>query len=139
MFFRIAETVALRGTCPRAQVGAVLTKEGRVVSIGYNGAPPGMPECHEVECELGPDGGCERTTHAEANTIVFAARSGIDTDHTIMYSTHAPCYTCAKLLIGAGVRVVFFDKPYRDTRGVELLDKALVVVQQRNEFDYLSR
>lgn len=130
MFLHIARTVALRGTCPRAQVGAVIVRDKRIISIGYNGAPPGMPECDQVQCEEGPDGGCERTIHAEANAILWAGRAGIPLDETSMYSTHAPCYHCAKMMIGAGIGELLYILPYRDTRGIELLNEAHVVLHK---------
>lgn len=135
MFFQIAQIVAERGTCPRARVGSVIVRENRIISIGYNGAPPGMPHCDEVGCELGNRGiatfredaklpyppGCERAIHAEANALAFAARSGVATKGAHLYCTHGPCYTCAKLMLSAGISVVHYITPYRDDRGHDLL------------------
>lgn len=145
LFLNIATEVAQRGTCPRASVGALITNSGRIVGMGYNGAPPGMPHCTDVGCETDDHLctcddchptpfedvckyaiGCERTVHSEANAIAFAAQDGVKVDGSSMYCTHAPCYVCAKLIISAGIVVFHYINPYRDTRGVELLDKALV-------------
>lgn len=159
MLLRIAATVAERSTCPRADVGALITNSGRILSMGYNGAPPHQPHCVEVGCEtidgrpmrkIGEmwivedstvpadmivelpqdiiDAGCHRTVHAEANAIAFAAQDGIEIGGSSMYCTHAPCYTCAKLMLSAGIRVAHYVKPYRDTRGVELLQESGVIV-----------
>lgn len=141
MFVDMARLVAERGTCERAQVGAVLVRDGRVISMGYNGAPPGMDHCIEpgVGCEVeqvatGPAGlkieveGCARTVHAEANAIAFAARAGISTEGTEMYCTHAPCYTCAKLMLSAGIKVCHYNIEYRDERGLEILKTGGVAI-----------
>jgi dCMP deaminase len=129
---RLATVYSLRGTCLRAQVGAVISRDGRAISAGYVGAPAGQPHCTDVGCELGRNGGCTRTVHAEANAIGFAARAGASTDGATIYTTHSPCYDCAKLIINAGIVRVCFDTPYRDPRGIELLEAAGVTVDQHN-------
>lgn len=142
MFLEIARVVSEQSTCPRASVGAVIVRDRRIISMGYNGAPPGMTHCLEAGCEKeyqefveGPPGhmyevaGCARTIHAEANALLWAARSGIAVDGATMYCTHAPCYTCAKAMISAGIEGCHYNIEYRDTRGVQLLDQALVQVR----------
>jgi dCMP deaminase len=121
MFLSIAYGFGQRSSCPRAQVGAILTREGRIVSSGYVGAPSGAGHCYEVGCELMPDGGCSRTVHAEANAIAWAARAGVELNGTIMYCTHEPCLHCAKLIVNAGVVEVVFKMPYRLHDGHDLL------------------
>lgn len=129
MFTEMAKLVAERGTCERAQVGAVIVRGGRVISMGYNGAPPGMDHCTEVGCELDIDiSGCQRTVHAEANAIAFAARAGISTEGTEMYCTHAPCYACAKLMLSAGIKACHYNIEYRDGRGLEILKTGGVAI-----------
>lgn len=139
-FLAITKIVAERGTCQRAKVGAVIARDHRIISMGYNGAPPGMDHCLDVGCEdeLIPVGGallevegCARCVHAEANAVAFAAKAGapIGQGESTMYCTHAPCYTCAKLMISAGIVAVHYVTPYRDTRGLDLLDKAGVFVK----------
>lgn len=125
---RVAAVISQRGTCERAQVGCVIAQEGRPISTGYVGAPSGLPHCTEVGCEIGPDSGCIRSVHAEANAIAFAARHGTRTDGATLYSTHAPCRACSKLIINAGITQVFFEQDYRDMSGVELLLRAGVQV-----------
>ena len=134
MFIEMAKLISQRGTCGRARVGAIIVKDGRIISMGYNGAPSGMKHCTEVGCEHEQHGvtGCERAIHAEANAIAWAARAGtppIGGGESAMYCTHAPCYTCAKLIISAGIAAVHYYFVYRDTRGVQVLDKANVIVQ----------
>lgn len=118
----IARRVARRSTCLRLSVGAVLARDGRIISMGYNGAPAGLPHCKPETC--GPDEVCERTVHAEANAIAFAAKTGIETDGATLYTTHSPCNECAKLIINAGIKRVVFQKAYRDINPLQLLGEA---------------
>ena len=116
MFHDMAELVARRSTCLRGNVGCVLVNDRRVVSMGYNGSPPGMDECLDVGClEIEGVEGCTRTIHAEANALIFAARMGIPTAGCFMYATHSPCLHCAMLAKTAGVTVICYDKEYRAT------------------------
>lgn len=125
----IAQILAMRGTCRRAKVGAVIVKDNRIISTGYVGSPAGMPHCTDVGCEFGPDGGCIRTAHAEANAVAFAAKNGISVDGATLYCTLSSCYTCAKLIINAGIKHVVYLHDYRDTKGVNLLQAAGVEVR----------
>lgn len=118
---RLATVYAARGTCLRAQVGAVISRDGRVISAGYVGAPSGQAHCLDIGCDIGTHGGCTRTVHAEANAIGYAARAGSSTDGATLYTTHGPCVDCAKLIINAGISRVVYDNPYRDASGVLLL------------------
>ncbi len=114
-FLNIAKDVASRSTCPRASVGAVIVKGNRVLSTGYNGAPPGEPHCTEVGC-LMENGHCERTVHAETNAVAQAAKFGVAIDGAAIYcwsvrhSTGGQvevCNKCMQVLGSAGVvRVV---------------------------------
>lgn len=122
MFLRVAETIALRGTCPRAQVGAVIVRDNRIISMGYNGSLPGEPHCEDVGCELPIQGtGCLRVIHAEVNSILWAAREGIPTDQADMFATHSPCVNCAVCMVAAGIRTLYYIHPYRDPTGLKIL------------------
>ena len=123
----MAQTVSKRMTCERARVGALIVKDNRVVSMGYGGAPAGLPHCTQVGCELGPDGGCITTVHAEASAICFAAKEGIAVKGSTMYVTLAPCRNCAKLIINSGIEKVIYLQSYRDPSGLVLLTRAGVV------------
>ena len=125
----IASVVALRGTCPRAKVGAVLAKEGRVISTGYNGSPSGTDHCIDTHCILDKEGRCTRTIHAELNCICFAAKYGISTQGASLYTTHSPCRECAKAIINAGIKEVFYLKEYTPN-GIRLLIEAQVATKQ---------
>lgn len=130
MLLAIAQLQALRSTCTRSKVGAVIAKDNRIISTGYNGAPSGLPHCTEVGCEIGPDGGCDRCSHAEAGAIAFAARMGIPLEGSSLYCTHLPCYDCAKLIINAGIKEVHCLELYRDLRGRDLLTQAGIIVRR---------
>ena len=119
----LAWQVALRGTCPRASVGAVIVRDDRVISMGYNGAPPGESHCDVVGCEEPieasadgtrfPGSGCQRAVHAELNAISWAARAGVATEGATMYCTHAPCRTCAQAILSAGIIGLVYEREYR--------------------------
>lgn len=133
MFLRIAKEISVQGTCPRAQVGAVIVRRRRIISTGYNGAPSHLPHCTDVGCEV-EAGGCTNSTHAEANAIAFAAKEGIATGFAELYCTHTPCIKCAQLIINSGIIRVYTGKAYRDMRGADLLKKAGVEVIQCYEW-----
>lgn len=144
LLMQVAELYAQRSSCTRGHVGAVLVKDGRIISAGYNGAPPGMAHCLDVGCEEltvkpvvgGGDFhdeyvelGCQRTIHAEANAIVWAARMGVPTLDSTMYSTHSPCASCARLLVAAGICRLYYRNDYRLAR-LDILDQACVPVEK---------
>lgn len=122
MLMGVAELMSKRSTCLRAQVGAVLAHEGRVISSGYAGAPKGLPHCHPGICSV--DQPCLRTVHAEAGAISYAARFGIKTDGATLYCTLSPCIDCAKLIINSGIKEVVYGQAYRKTEGIEQLREA---------------
>ena len=105
-FLSIAKEVASRATCPRASVGAVIVRDNRILSTGYNGALPGEPHCFEVGCSM-INGHCERTVHAETNAVVQAARFGISLDGAILYlwsNIDIPaCAKCSQVIKTAGI------------------------------------
>ena len=117
-FMNIAREVATRSTCDRKHVGAVIVREKTILSTGYNGSIKGLPHCDEVGCEM-VDGHCVRTTHAEANAIVQAAKNGIQTNQSEIYVTASPCYDCFKLIANAGIKIIYYDEFYRDKRIIE--------------------
>jgi dCMP deaminase len=136
LWLEIAKLYAARGTCDRAQVGCVIVKDNRVVSAGYNGAPPGLPHCidmedpHEVESLMG-ERGCRRAIHAEANAIAWAARQGTSVSGATLYTTHEPCLPCSQLIISAGVVAVYWVHDYKRNTGEGLLREAGVEIVGR--------
>lgn len=119
-FMKIARVVGERGTCDRGRSGCVIVKDKRILVTGYVGAPAGVAHCDEVGHEMHtvvPEDGsqskhCIRTTHAEQNAIANAARKGIAVEGATLYCHMTPCYTCAKILINAGIMRVVAEKDY---------------------------
>jgi dCMP deaminase len=130
-FLSIADKVAKRSTCERAQVGAVIVKEKRILTTGYNGSPRGLPHCTEAGC-LMDNGHCVRTLHAEQNAIIQAALHGVITEGSKIYITHQPCFNCAKAIINAGITEIVYDKEYKDDRSLHFLDQAGVKMIEVN-------
>jgi len=132
-FMQIAKVVATRSTCLRRQVGAVLVKEKRILTTGYNGAPRGLAHCLEVGClreQLGiPPGERQelcRGLHAEQNAIIQAAYYGVSIEGATLYCTHQPCITCAKMLINAGIKKIIYEEPYPDELAERMLREGKV-------------
>ncbi len=126
-FMQVAHTVATRATCPRASVGAVLVREHRILTTGYNGAPRHVAHCTEIGCEM-VGGHCVRSTHAEANAVVQGALYGIGLEGATAYCTHQPCVHCAKLLISAGIARIVYEAVYADEFAQQLLAEAGVAL-----------
>jgi len=121
-YMGIAEAVSRRSSCCRRQVGAVLVKDDRIISTGYNGTPRGFTNCNEGGCKRCYDSNTESggrledciCCHAEENSIVQAAFHGISTKGALLYTTLYPCRLCAKLIINGGVREVIYHEEYHD-------------------------
>lgn len=133
----VARTMAARSTCLRRRVGAVLVRDNRIIASGYNGAPKGLPHCEETGCvreKLGVPSGerhelC-RGVHAEENCIIQAAVFGVSTVGAELYCTHQPCSMCAKTLINAGIRAVYYADGYPDDMVLRMFDEAGVLAQR---------
>lgn len=121
--------VSSRSTCNRANVGAVIIKDNREISTGYNGSPAGLPHCDDKGHDL-LNGHCVRTVHAEANAILQCAKTGISSNGAILYVTHFPCKDCTKLIIQAGISKVYYFYEYRkDPRAIEWFSEAHIEVK----------
>lgn len=121
-FMNIAHVVKLRANCSRRQVAAVIVKEKRIISTGYNGTPRGVTNCFEGGCKRcasnvpsGSDLGECICSHAEENSITQAAYHGISTKDATIYVTLSPCLTCAKMIINSGIKEVIYDEEYKFT------------------------
>jgi len=132
-FMKIVEIVGTRGTCDRFRGGCVITKNKRIITTGYAGSPVGLPHCDEVGHEMytvtleGDEQSrhCIRTAHAEQNAICEAARMGIALDGGTLYCKMTPCYTCAKMIINAGIKKVICAQDYHaGTRSKEIFKQA---------------
>lgn len=131
-FMEIAEIVKTRSTCLRRQVGAVIVKDNRIITTGYNGAPSGLRHCTDI-------GGCERerlhipsgqrhelcrALHAEQNAIIQAATLGQSIEGASIYITHQPCVICAKMIVNAGIERIIVKEGYPDQLSVDILTEA---------------
>ena len=135
-FIEIAHLVASRSTCLRRKVGAILVKDKRILSTGYNGAPRNLAHCEEVGCLRNklkiPSGQRQeicRGLHAEQNAIIQAALYGINVKGAILYCTIQPCITCSKMLINAGIKKIIFQGEYPDPLAREMLKEAGIELQ----------
>lgn len=130
----MAAVVAKRGTCGRAQVGALISRDGRILATGYNGPPSGFPHCTDpdgcTDADRTDPGGCVRAVHAEANAIAFAARHGIATQGADLFCSHLPCKRCAELIINSGIVRVHYTSDYRIKDGEVLLRQAGIDIVQ---------
>lgn len=128
-FMGITFQVAKRSTCDRARVGAIIVKDKRILTTGYNGAPAGLPHCDDVG-HLMIAGHCVRTLHAEQNAIIQAAYHGVAIAGATLYCTVQPCLVCAKMIVNAGIRRVVYAGEYPDPAAARLLQEAGVELVQ---------
>ena len=122
IFMNLATDLAKRSHCVKAQVGAVLTKDTRIISIGYNGPPAGTHNCDEewpeTGCARDSKGSCSLALHAEENAILYAVKNGTKLSGATLYTTLSPCIACARLIYSAGIKQVYFDKSYAQFKGL---------------------
>jgi dCMP deaminase len=130
-FMQIVELIKTRSTCLRRQVGALIVKDKRILSTGYNGAPMGCKHCSEIGClreQLKVPSGQRhelcRAIHAEQNAIVQAAYSGTSVKGGTLYVTNQPCVLCSKMIINAGIKKIVFNGDYPDELAMEMLKEA---------------
>jgi dCMP deaminase len=135
-FMRMAELAATRSTCLRRNVGAVVVKEKRVLTTGYNGAPKGLKHCAEVGCvrltnniESGTRHELCRGVHAEQNAVIQAAYFGVSIKDSTIYTTNYPCVMCAKILVNAGVREIVYRDDYVDALSRKVLEESNMTVR----------
>jgi len=136
-FMKMAKLVATRSTCIRRQVGAVVVKEKRVLSTGYNGAPKGSRHCEELGCIreiLDVPSGTRhelcRGVHAEQNAVVQAAYFGVSVKDASIYTTTYPCSMCAKIIINAGIIEIVYGEGYPDDLSKDLLEESDLIVRK---------
>ena len=133
-FMDTAERFAQLSSAKRLKVGAVVVQDNRIISIGYNGMPAGWTNvCEEKVWDKTGDYELktkEEVIHAEANSITKLARDGERAMGASLFCTHAPCINCAKLIYGAGISKVFYRNTYRDSLGVEFLEKCGIEIQK---------
>ncbi len=130
-FLKLAMLASERATCPRMHCGCVIVRNKNVLATGYNGSLPGLPHCDDVGC-LVVDNHCIRTNHAEMNAITQAARNGVSIEGATAYVTNMPCTTCAKALIGAGIRRVVVFSDYHSTHAEAFFKEADVRLDRQD-------
>jgi dCMP deaminase len=122
IFMELAVNLAKRSHCIKAQVGAVLTQDTRIISIGYNGPPAGTHNCDEefpiAGCERDSKGSCSLALHAEQNAILYAAKNGTSIDGSTIYVTLSPCIACARIIYSMKISKVVFLDSYADFKGI---------------------
>lgn len=137
-FLKMVDVVGSRSTCDRGRPGCIIVKDRRVLATGYAGSPIGQPHCddvgHEMQKAIDENGNisehCVRTLHAEVNALCQAAKNGISIEGATLYIKFTPCYTCAKMVINAGIhRVVSKVKYHAGDKTVKLFRKAKVKLE----------
>ncbi len=122
IYMELAEKLALRSHCVKAQVGAVLTKDTRIISLGYNGPPAGTHNCDiefpVVGCPRDSKGSCSLALHAEQNAILYAAKNGVSMQGATLYVTLSPCISCARVIYTTGIQKVYFMHSYAKFKGL---------------------
>lgn len=122
IFMELAINIAMRSHCVKRHVGAVLTKETRIISIGYNGPPAGTHNCDEEwpekGCDLDSKGSCSLALHAEQNALMYAVKNNTNVDGSTIYITLTPCLPCARMLLSAGVKKVVYLQSYAEYKGL---------------------
>ena len=142
-YMSVAKLVATWSTCIREnrQVGAVIVRDNRIISTGYNGAPAGVKNCMERgEClrdKLNIASGTRQemcySVHAEQSAIIQAAKMGISTQDATIYITHQPCSLCSRMIINSGIKRIVYEQDYPDTFSLKLLKEAGIEVMKLKE------
>jgi dCMP deaminase len=130
-FMDITFLVAKRATCRRRQVGAILVKDKRVLSTGYNGAPMGLAHCLDIGClreqnniPSGERHELCRGLHAEQNAIIQAAYHGVSVKDSILFCTNLPCIICLKMIINAGIKRIVYQNGYADELSYDMIKES---------------
>lgn len=136
-FMQMADLVSKRSTCTRRQVGAVIVKDKRVLTTGYNGSPKGTKHCEELGCirtQMNIPSGTRhelcRGVHAEQNAVIQAAYFGVSIKDSTIYTTTFPCSMCAKILINAGITEVVYGESYVDDLSKKLFSETKVTIRK---------
>lgn len=122
IYMELAERLAKKSHCVKAQVGAVLTKDTRIISLGYNGPPAGTHNCDEEWPIEGRSrdskGSCSLALHAEQNAILFASKNNVSLENATLYVTLSPCIACARVIYTMGIKKVFYLSSYAQFKGL---------------------
>ncbi|MCU0421061.1 MAG: dCMP deaminase family protein [Cyclobacteriaceae bacterium] len=122
IFMELAVNLARRSHCIKRHVGAVLTKDTRIISIGYNGPPAGTHNCDEewpeVGCPRDSKGGCSLALHAEQNAILYAVKNKTSVEDATLYVTLSPCLACSRIIYSMGIKRVIYLNSYAEHKGL---------------------
>ena len=137
---KMARLIAEWSSCYRKgrAIGAVIVKDKRIMTTGYNGAPAGLKTCRErgecmrdrLKIESGTHAELCYAIHAEQNAILQAAKLGISIDGGVIYCTHQPCSVCAKMIVNVGIKRVIYEQGYPDPFSLEIFKEAGVQLEQ---------
>ena len=127
VFMNVTKEIAQLSHCERFKVGAVLVKDGNIISFGYNGTPTGMDNCCEKDNVT-----LSHVIHGEVNAILKAAKNGTSVDGATLYLTLSPCLDCSKLILQSGIKRVVYLTAYRNLEGVEFLKNFVTVEKYDN-------
>ncbi len=124
IYMDLAQNLSRKSHCVKAKVGAVISKDTRIVSLGYNGPPAGTHNCDQewpVEgCARDRKGGCSLALHAEANAILYASKNQITMEGATLYVTLSPCIACAKIIYTTGIKKVIYLDSYAAFKGIDI-------------------
>ena len=141
-FMEMAKLASRRSSCIRRQVGAVLVKDNHIISTGYNGSPKGTEHCIDIGCireknhiPSGERHELCRGTHAEQNCIAQAAKNGVSTNDTVMYTKVFPCTMCLKIMINAGIKEIVYEEDYNDSLSEQLIKESKIIVRKLKKAD----
>ena len=129
-YIKVAQLCAKNSYAIKLQVGAIIVKDGQIISDGFNGTPCGFENKCEVKSMDGSLHTLSYVLHAESNAILKCAKYGRSTNGSTLYITHSPCIECAKLIIQAGIIRVVYLEDYKKSEGLELLKKASINVEK---------
>jgi dCMP deaminase len=122
IYMELAINLSRRSHCVKKQVGAVITKDTRIVSLGYNGPPAGTHNCDEQwpeeGCPRSERGGCSLALHAEENAILYAAKNKVSLEGGTLYVTLSPCLSCARTIYTMGLKKVYYLNSYSEYKGM---------------------
>ncbi len=133
LYMDIAERISYMSVAERLKVGALIVKDGRIISMGWNGTPPGWENSCEIHNADGSLTTKPEVVHAEMNCILKVAKSNDNCQNADLILTHSPCSECAKLVLSSGIRSVVYKHQYRNDLGIKMLRKGGIKVSQHND------
>lgn len=123
IYMNLAQSLAGRSHCVKMKVGAVLTKDTRIISIGYNGPPAGTHNCDtewpDTGCPRDSKGSCSLALHAEQNAILYASKNNVAIEGSTLFITLSPCIACARIIFSTGIKKVFYLNSYAQYKGID--------------------